>query len=933
MKNKLFVLWLAAFFVVLINSSVFAQLITSNPIPKDDSQNINPGELKREKNKFFQSEVSIESFLEPTATFLNFDDVNFPTDNSIYIAPNRYAGVSFYSPYSGDNTWLTHFISYSNPNALTVGYYSPSTGIIYSNDALIIDFDRPAKDVSFLWGQQSAYNVGQIQVYNESNQLAATVPVYFNGYTWASVSLNPYSQRIKRLVLTRPVGAYSQYGHILLDNFQFSPITTQSPTGHLDGVDPNDKTVGGWAVDPDNTSASINVECYVDGNFMGRSLAGNASPDVPYPGNHRFSLLIPMQYRDGVQHRMNCYGLDVAGGDPRAELPGSPKNFKFFPSIGNLDGVDSEGNVTGWSLDPDLGTQSNTVHFYIDGGAGAVPLAGQIVANLPSPDVTAATGHQGNHRFKFAIPAQYRDNRPHTIYAYGIDLTNDQNSHLGGSPKTFTLTPVVQSVTFESFVDTTHGSSVITNPQSHHGGQRIFPDKQSPTDNIDRKKVKVTAKLSSQTPNVPVFFRSFDLDDPSTDDPIIDPNGTDGYDNKGQVGRAKYGLLLIPVGASNCTVVSKGLYCTTDANGFATVDFLTTMQPGDNFAVAASATSQAYLDAVTVNGTDLKDSSGASIPFINLSMPNVHAARTEMLTVWRRVHIELDSMGASQGNYIDGQFREAATITESPIVIQIDKTLMANRFNGGRVIVGNSNLKVTNNYFNTLEVATYGGTVSINNGDSFRLYDDDDFNDDDGDYVIGDTGENIPSPHTDYLTENSDNSQTNILADAYIHPVYSMIRHLDVKDDNIFAANIPSDTVEDARSLFVDQDLTSTNTDNEFWTVYILGAYQGAQHKDGDPPPARGCVSDDITCVTLGRVDAVTNVNGEGSGALIYFETHRAKESLKGYANDLSDTAAHEVGHLFSSIHEDGGIMGGRYVGIPYFSANSLNKIRGLSHP
>ncbi|HEX8639453.1 MAG TPA: hypothetical protein VF692_15395 [Pyrinomonadaceae bacterium] len=84
MKNKLVVLCTLAFFIPLIDSSAFAQLVTSNPIPKDDSKNITPIELKKERNKFFQSEVSLESLLDSAATFLNFDEVNFPYDNSIY---------------------------------------------------------------------------------------------------------------------------------------------------------------------------------------------------------------------------------------------------------------------------------------------------------------------------------------------------------------------------------------------------------------------------------------------------------------------------------------------------------------------------------------------------------------------------------------------------------------------------------------------------------------------------------------------------------------------------------------------------------------------------------------------------------------------------------------------------------------------------------
>jgi hypothetical protein len=113
-------------------------------------------------------------------------------------------------------------------------------------------------------------------------------------------------------------------------------------------------------------------------------------------------------------------------------------DFSFTPNpdppqtsspIGYQDSVNANGsgNAAGWSLDPDNPSQSNTVHFYIDGPAGSGTFIGSIVANIPRPDVNQTTGYPGNHGYNFPIPNQYRDGRQHTLYAYGIDIT-------GGNP-------------------------------------------------------------------------------------------------------------------------------------------------------------------------------------------------------------------------------------------------------------------------------------------------------------------------------------------------------------------------------------------------------------------------------------------------------------------------------------------------------------------
>lgn len=74
-------------------------------------------------------------------------------------------------------------------------------------------------------------------------------------------------------------------------------------------------------------------------------------------------------------------------------------------------------------------------------------------------------------------------------------------------------------------------SALDTNPNAG-GGQRIFPDKQSAADTVDRKKVRVkaTTQLGS---NKTVYFKAFDVDDPSTDFSPVDINSSAGNDNRG----------------------------------------------------------------------------------------------------------------------------------------------------------------------------------------------------------------------------------------------------------------------------------------------------------------------------------------------------------------------------------------------------------------
>jgi hypothetical protein len=486
-------------------------------------------------------------------------------------------------------------------------------------------------------------------------------------------------------------------------------------------------------------------------------------------------------------------------------------------------------------------------------------------------------------------------------------------------------TPPLPNVTSVSFDLIEMGNTGIDTNPNVGGGQRIFPDKDTPGDMVNRQQIKVTAQLSENRAGVRVYFENFDLDDP-TDDPIIDPNDDTGDDNNGQVNGNTAGHLSAP-------------FAETNGNGEASVIFTVTRQPGDNFAIAAGVDSDAVSE-VTVSGIDLTRN-GTSIE-TNCDGTDL-VCRSPMLTVWRRLHIEVDSMGIVQQNLVSGIIPDetrvrrntSATITLEPLN---NEPMEVNRFENGRLALGSSSLEVTSNtettvtVFNNNQPTVYAPANSL-----FHLYDDDDFNDNDGTNLIGDIGEDIPLRDSDLvlLSANSDDQTTNVLAPVYIRPVYDVD---DPNDNSFFQANADGLAQDDTRALFVDRDLRNTNMDVEFWTVYVLGAYQSAWFIDNDP------AFEHQHSPVYGIADGIpTTMLGDGSGVAIFQESHNSKEIVR-YPNDPADpslrrvatTVAHEIGHLLSGQHGDGSIMtdGIGVLTSSQFSPTTIRRIRALlTHP
>ena len=268
-------------------------------------------------------------------------------------------------------------------------------------------------------------------------------------------------------------------------------------------------------------------------------------------------------------------------------------------------------------------------------------------------------------------------------------------------------------------------SDILPNPGNgqpgSQEGQRVFPDRNTPTDaTVDRALIKVVAKVLPVGAGLKVHFGSYDLDDPSTNSLPIDRGGSDGNDNRGLVNASISGDFEIPTGY-NCDPASRStgsapswvskVRCTTQADGLSTAAFKTTMQPGDNFTVSASLSAD-YRDAINIDssaGTRIINSMGLPIHISLGGNPDQTAGiRTEMLTVWRRLHLEIDNMSPAQENYVAGSISGGFTLgSRRTRTINVSAgNLDENRFADGRLVVASISdvLVITSNTGNTLSV-------------------------------------------------------------------------------------------------------------------------------------------------------------------------------------------------------------------------------------
>ena len=383
-------------------------------------------------------------------------------------------------------------------------------------------------------------------------------------------------------------------------------------------------------------------------------------------------------------------------------------------------------------------------------------------------------------------------------------------------------------------------------------GGKIYPGKKNYEDQngSDRRKVKVKATLNmapDASDNIYVYFQCWDVDDPSNS-PTIDPDDNDPDPNKHSIdNRGSYNFdgddNTISVLADGSTVYAI---------------FLVSMQPGDNYRITAT-TSQEANDELT----HYKVETG-NIP------SSVY--RTPILTTWRKLWIERDSMDevATTGDEKDfttstitsldaSSYDPGSNITTLDVGDVYDYWDGADRLNGGKLAVGGHEYPIVDMYDTwgdeTLDVQgnPYNDGVRVN--DDCDLYDDD--------YKGNGVFE------IDFPVFTSLNAVDRLMfQEAYIEP-----------------ENLSSD-YEDTVSF----DLNFSKIDNltpdvtgstDFWTVMVMNAFQPQAGNDEDPDSENATAGLSLVSLTFDNPDKCA----------IYHETGREM------GMPMSHYMAHEIGH------------------------------------
>ncbi|MEP6664628.1 MAG: hypothetical protein ABJC04_13290, partial [Verrucomicrobiota bacterium] len=273
------------------------------------------------------------------------------------------------------------------------------------------------------------------------------------------------------------------------------------------------------------------------------------------------------------------------------------------------------------------------------------------------------------------------------------------------------------------------GNTPLDVNSNWNGGMRVFPDQLSPTDMTARNVVRVRITTTPAMPGKQVRLKSFDVDDATStnfdSEFLIDTNdvsGVKGNDNRGtpQAGTLASTLL------------------TLDGTGTAETQLTLPMQPGDNLRVAAlfeTNNAQTHLDSLQVTNANaafyVTNSSDQIKDFLGSVSP--------MLTVWRKLHLEIDSMEAVattgaeanfQTGFIDRYQANAPVSGQSMVNLDVDLRGGSGAYENGQMIitnVGTFNVVKNNARFVVGDDVILSATPGTNViGKSFKIYDDDD---------------------------------------------------------------------------------------------------------------------------------------------------------------------------------------------------------------
>jgi len=465
----------------------------------------------------------------------------------------------------------------------------------------------------------------------------------------------------------------------------------------------------------------------------------------------------------------------------------------------------------------------------------------------------------------------------------------------------------------EAIDDDEHPATPNTGEGNGNKAQRIFPDKKVYNDQnaASRWKVFAVAEFTEKPPaGTKVWFRLWDVDDPSDADGPIDAD-TCGPDNRDETWAIAGGdgkkMVAVEVGTIQRfpgdagTTVCDSKHCK--------VAVKVGMQPGDNFRFAATTpeSNKPALENMTQAQADTAQPPGG----VKIS---------KVLTVWRKVHIEVDSMQPDTQNTnmltdtIDAAAYNAGT---NQTDLEVDDVPgmwsdwdVDDSFNNGYIKVQNEPTSPWlvvdfDANLNDDDVFVAGNQVSAN-GKTYWLGDDDYAN------VGGNLVLKIAyprDPNTAWLESR--------LAKAYVKPEFDR----DTDDAQLtFARN--QNTVEFLGYISTNFDYAGRGC-KAFWVARLASAHQPGTDVDNDP---------DTENTLCGRT--------LGNSSVVYLETTRDEFQEDGFnvGSDERAIVVHEIGHTLGAndIQDGGSGAGVMYYNLPlpdtWFVEQSILEIRSKTH-
>jgi hypothetical protein len=455
----------------------------------------------------------------------------------------------------------------------------------------------------------------------------------------------------------------------------------------------------------------------------------------------------------------------------------------------------------------------------------------------------------------------------------------------------------VTDVEWQTYPGNTQLAGCPKNP-----GYRIFPGKKThdDPDGDDRRKVTVKATLNvpvESDDNIHVMFRCWDVDDPSANGAPIDPGDSDPDPNKHSIDNR---------GSFNFSGGGSSLLVHADSSQVEAT-FEVSMQPGDNYRVTATTCNLApgELTHYMVETGNLP--SGVK--------------RTPMLTTWRKLHVERDSMEqvATTGpekNWVTGVFDDESCSYDpntNTTIVDLGQDLAdcweqtkPDHFVGGRFLVSGDPswywpLETIWHYFDD-EIKVSGNCLP-GGLTPYYLMDQDDW---------------------DLLPRLSDTGKLNsIFDDCYIECVNDAPGS---SSDVGFKRNLggAETSSSDIRSVTNPVRGSHAYEADNYWVVYGLSGFQPGYENDNDPDSE------------LGGHGATETINFQAS--VIFLETSKdiALEHSYGIGTCEKQTVVHEIGHQVleegESAHTPNTIMSAALpVAAQYekFSPAHVAKIRG----